>query len=104
MHTSCGISLPTLPKSMHVQVICGAGMMAIPKAFFLLGLPLGMLTQLMVGLLAFATLSALITASTKTGSTTFGGLTRTVLGPSMGMLLSAAVFFICWTMEGVHSS
>jgi hypothetical protein len=49
------------------KVIMGAGMMAVPKAFFLMGFPLG--TAILLGVLAITVFSlvGLITASEQTG-------------------------------------
>eukprot|EP00775_Hariotina_reticulata_P009477 gene9477-9641_t len=65
------------------KVIMGAGMMAIPKAFMLLGLLPGLGIMALMAVLTFFTLAELVSASSSTGmgaGTSYGALVRKTVG------------------------
>jgi amino acid permease len=83
------------------KVIMGAGMMAIPKAFFLLGWASGTGLLLLIHLLTYLSLGGLIEASEATGIRSYSGLVRTLLGRTQEICLQLAVFLNCYLMNVV---
>jgi len=77
-------------------------MMAIPKAFMLLGLILGSILMLLIACLTFFTLASLISASAATGAgNSYGALVRCTVGSKAQTLLEFAVLANCYIMEVV---
>jgi amino acid permease len=80
-------------------------MMAIPRAFMLLGLLPGGAIMMLIGCLTFFTLSALITTSAALGGSSstcsYGGLVRATLGWRAERVLQLAVLVNCWVMNVV---
>eukprot|EP00879_Flechtneria_rotunda_P009883 GHRR01010335.1.p1 GENE.GHRR01010335.1~~GHRR01010335.1.p1 ORF type:complete len:668 (+),score=196.20 GHRR01010335.1:198-2201(+) len=82
------------------KVILGAGMMAIPKAFNLLGVLPGALVMVLMGCLTFFTLSSLVSASAATGAgSSYGALVRKTIGGAADFALQLAVLMNCWVMN-----
>lgn len=77
-------------------------MMAIPKAFMLLGLIPGSILMLLIACLTFFTLASLISASAATGAgNSYGALVRCTIGSKAQTLLEFAVLANCYIMEVV---
>lgn len=84
------------------KVILGAGMMAIPKAFNLLGLITGSILMLLIACVTFFTLAGLISATAATGAgSSYGALVRRTIGPKAEAALQFAVLANCYIMEVV---
>lgn len=74
-------------------------MMAIPKAFMLLGLIPGTILMLLIASLTFFTLAGLIAATAATGTGgSYGALVRRTIGPKAQAALEFAVLANCYIM------
>ncbi|KAF6236268.1 transmembrane amino acid transporter protein-domain-containing protein [Scenedesmus sp. NREL 46B-D3] len=84
------------------KVIMGAGMMAIPKAFNLLGLLPGLAIMALMACLTFFTLAGLVsaTAATQAGGS-YGALVRKTVGGAADRALQLAVLANCYVMNVV---
>ncbi|WIA09716.1 hypothetical protein OEZ85_009100 [Tetradesmus obliquus] len=84
------------------KVIMGAGMMAIPRAFNLLGLLPGLAIMALMACLTFFTLAGLIsaTAATQAGGS-YGALVRKTVGGAAEYSLQLAVLANCYVMNVV---
>eukprot|EP00877_Chromochloris_zofingiensis_P001527 jgi/Chrzof1/11375/Cz05g34150.t1 len=101
-------SPPQLPRSSFwpcvfnlSKVIMGAGMMAVPKAFFLLGWATGTVLMVSIAGLTFFTLAGLIHATDRLGAHSYASLVRMTLGPKVELALQLAVFVNCYIMNMV---
>lgn len=84
------------------KVIMGAGMMAIPRAFNLLGLLPGLAIMALMACLTFFTLAGLVsaTAATQAGGS-YGALVRKTVGGAAEYSLQLAVLANCYVMNVV---
>jgi amino acid permease len=83
------------------KVIMGAGMMAVPKAFSLLGWVTGSGLLVCIHILTFMTLAGLVDGTRITGVRSYGGLVHRVLGRPAGIILQVSVFLNCYLMNVV---
>ncbi|KAI8475249.1 MAG: transmembrane amino acid transporter protein-domain-containing protein [Monoraphidium minutum] len=84
------------------KVILGAGMMAMPRAMYILGLVPGTLLMLAICLLTQFTLAqGLIASADGLGIRSYGALVRRGLGARAEELLQLSVFATCWVMQVV---
>ncbi|GBF92964.1 amino acid transporter [Raphidocelis subcapitata] len=84
------------------KVILGAGLMAMPKAMFLLGVVPGTFLMVAIGLLTHYTLATgLIASSDRLGAKSYAALVSRTLGVRAEGLLQLSVFVTCWVMEVV---
>lgn len=78
------------------KVTLGAGMLAIPRAFYLFGTIMGTATLLVVGALTYFTLAGLVSATKVTRARNYGSLVEIVCGRTARVVLQGAVFFNCF--------
>jgi amino acid permease len=84
------------------KVLVGAGMMALPRAYFLMGSILGTLMLFGMACLVYWTLAVLIDGSTRTGAVTYVGLAQRLCSKSTVVALQAALFLFCFGFMVVH--
>ncbi|GAX82610.1 hypothetical protein CEUSTIGMA_g10036.t1 [Chlamydomonas eustigma] len=80
------------------KVILGSGMLVIPKAFLILGIPTGMVVLALVGLLTWYTINGLVHAAEQTGKNTYASVVRTCCGHPAKWGILGAVFSNCLGM------
>jgi solute carrier family 38 (sodium-coupled neutral amino acid transporter), member 2 len=83
------------------KVLMGAGMMALPRAFALLGWVCGGLMLLAVGLLTFTTLCGMVAATeqARPAARSYGALVRRLLGPRAEAVLGVAIVGNCFVLN-----
>eukprot|EP00878_Enallax_costatus_P003797 GHUV01004013.1.p1 GENE.GHUV01004013.1~~GHUV01004013.1.p1 ORF type:complete len:658 (+),score=172.12 GHUV01004013.1:226-2199(+) len=82
------------------KVIMGAGMMAVPKAFNMLGLIPGLAIMALMLCLVFFTLASLVSATAATGAgNSYGALVRRTVGGAADHILQVAVLLNCYIMN-----
>ncbi len=77
------------------KVIMGAGMMAIPKAFQMLGFLAGTAMVFFVGMVTYFTLATIVKASETTGCRSYAAIVHKVCGGFSRSVLQLAIFFNC---------
>lgn len=97
--------LPLLLQHHCCQAITGAGMMAIPRAFFLVGWLPGTLMMAGVAALTTFTMAVLVQGSAAAGpghASTYAELVQHTLGTTMMRLLQLAVLMFCFGFSVVY--
>jgi len=80
------------------KVILGSGMLVIPKAFQILGVPVGVAVLSLVGLMTWYTINGLVSASQVTQRDTYASVVRNACGKSAKWGILLAVFANCLGM------
>lgn len=91
-----------MSSSLRSQVITGAGMMAIPRAFLQIGWLPGSLMLIGVALLTFFTLAVLVQGSAATHASTYGELVCRTCGRGLMKVLQLAVLLFCFGFSVVY--
>lgn len=84
------------------KIILGAGMMALPKALYTLGLWSATLLLLGVAFLAYFTLSSLAQVSDKQGAQTYNEVVQQLCGPVARASLQVSILLFCFGLMVVY--